>query len=396
MVGLMPALRARSRTSETWLSGHQGHDRALVAGAGRTAGAVQVRLVLDRRVGVDDQRRRRRRGCRAPRCRWRPAWSRCRRRTRRGCGCARSATGCRAARPRARPSALSWRASDLGAVLGAGEDDRATGCGGQVDQHREPRVLADVQHVVGHAPTGDCAESTLCVTGLFRKRLTSTSTPRVQGGGEQHPLAAPRRRVEQALDDRQEAEVGHVVGLVEHGDLDGVEVGVTAAEVVLEPAGAGDDDVDAVAQAADLRARADAAEDGERAQAERPGQRGERPRRSGWPARGSGARISARGRPGRRLRDAARRAGPGRAAERVGLAGAGAAAAEHVAPGERVGQRGGLDREGLGDAELGEHADQRVGDAERLEGRAGMVERGADAVDMGDSESLKGRPARRE
>ena len=39
----------------------------------------------------------------------------------------------------------------LGAVLGAGEHDRAAGCAGQVDQHRDPVVAVHVQHVVVHA-----------------------------------------------------------------------------------------------------------------------------------------------------------------------------------------------------------------------------------------------------
>ena len=43
----------------------------------------------------------------------------------------------------------------------------------------------------------------------------------------------------------QEAEVGHVVGLVEHGDLDRVEVDVALLHEVFEAAGAGHDDVDA-------------------------------------------------------------------------------------------------------------------------------------------------------
>ena len=54
---------------------------------------------------------------------------------------------------------------------------------------------------------------------------------------------------EQAAYGGQEAEVGHVVGLVEHGDLDVVEVAVALADQVLEPAGAGDDDVDAACAA---------------------------------------------------------------------------------------------------------------------------------------------------
>ena len=44
----------------------------------------------------------------------------------------------------------------------------------------------------------------------------------VQGRGEQHPLATVRRRGQDAGHAGQEAEVGHVVGLVDHGDLDGV------------------------------------------------------------------------------------------------------------------------------------------------------------------------------
>ena len=62
---------------------------------------------------------------------------------------------------------------------------------------------------------------------------------------EQQALAALRGLVQDAGDDRQEAEVGHVVGLVEHGDLDGVEGDEALLHQVLEAAGAGDDDVDA-------------------------------------------------------------------------------------------------------------------------------------------------------
>ena len=71
---------------------------------------------------------------------------------------------------------------------------------------------------------------------------------------------------EQPPDDRQEPEIGHVVGLVEHGDLDGAEVAGPLVDQVLEPAGAGDDDVDAAAQGGGLVAVADAAEDDDGAQ----------------------------------------------------------------------------------------------------------------------------------
>jgi hypothetical protein len=186
----------------------------------------------------------------------------------------------------------------LRAVLGAREDDRATGCGGQVDQHRDPRVLADVQHVVGHGADRRLRRVDAVRHGVGQVALHQDVDTTVERGGEQHPLAAARRGVEQALHAGQEAEVGHVVGLVEHGDLHRAEVGVTAADVVLEPARARDHDVDAVAQAADLATRLHAAEDGDGAQAEGPGQRGggrldlgdqltrgRQDQRAGWPGR---------------------------------------------------------------------------------------------------------------
>ena len=61
-------------------------------------------------------------------------------------------------------------------------------------------------------------------------------------------------------------------------------------------------------------------------------------------------------------------AGDHRDGEREGLAGAGLAAAEHVAAGEGVGQGVDLDREGAGLALRGEHAHERCGHAECGEG----------------------------
>jgi len=83
--------------------------------------------------------------------------------------------------------------------------------------------------------------------------------PVVERGREQHPLAAGRGEIEQPADGRQEAEVGHVVGLVQHRDLDPVEAHVSLGDEVLEPTGAGDQDVDAAAQRTDLRGLADTA-----------------------------------------------------------------------------------------------------------------------------------------
>ena len=213
--------------------------------------------------------------------------------------------------------------------------------------------------------TGDCAESASWVTGWSRKRLTSTSIAlsSVAEKSSRWPLRGVA--VEEPAYGGQEAEVGHVVGLVEHGDLDRAEVAVTLVDQVLEPARAGEDDVDAAAQALDLRVLADAAEDG---RVVRPAACGERARApaSIWPTSSRVGRQDQRARAacgcGRRP-DSASRATSGQQ-ERVGLAGAGAAAAEDVAAGERVGQRGGLDGSGRGDAALREDGGEVGGDAE--------------------------------
>ena len=203
------------------------------------------------------------------------------------------------------------------------------------------------------------------MTGLVQEPPDQHVDAAVEGRGEQHPLAVAAGSASSSRrDHRQEAEVGHVVGLVEHGDLDGVEAAVALLDQVLEPAGAGDDDVDAAAQGGDLRVLADAAEDGEGAQAGGLGQRLRGPRRSGWPARGSAPGSARAARLGRGGGDRGGQPGEQREQERVGLAGAGAAAAEHVAAGERVGQRGGLDRGRGGDAVVGQHRRQVRGHAE--------------------------------
>ena len=71
--------------------------------------------------------------------------------------------------------------------------------------------------------TGDWAESASCVLGLAEEALDEDVDRAVERGREEQPLAPGRRLVHDATDAGEEAEVGHVVGLVEDGDLDGVE-----------------------------------------------------------------------------------------------------------------------------------------------------------------------------
>ena len=119
------------------------------------------------------------------------------------------------------PEASAWMSSFFVSTSSIAEDvvghrgDRRVGL---VDRVRH-RVVQELAHQLVHAV--------------------------VERGAEQQALAVGRGRVHDAGDAGQEAQVGHVVGLVEHGDLDGVEGDVLLLHEVFEAAGAGDDDVDA-------------------------------------------------------------------------------------------------------------------------------------------------------
>ena len=143
-----------------------------------------------------------------------------------------------------------------------------------------------------------------------------------------------------------------------------VEVAVALLDQVLEPAGAGHDDVDARRRRWTCGLLADAAED--RCGVVRPAACGERrQRRVDLVDELAGRREDEGARAAPVRRTAGRgEAGHQREQERVRLAGAGAAAAEDVAARERVGQGGGLDGSGGRDAARGEHGDEVGGHAE--------------------------------
>ncbi len=175
VVGLMPAARVSGPDVAYLLVGHQGDDGARRPGARRTSRAVQVGLVLDRRVGVDDQRHvvdvdaaggdvggDQGRGLAGVEGRHVA-----------GAGALAEV----AVQLDGGNAALVELAGErLGTVLGPGEDHRAAGGAGEVDQHRDPVLAADVQHVVVHRRRSATAtESASWVTGDLRNRLTRTS-----------------------------------------------------------------------------------------------------------------------------------------------------------------------------------------------------------------------------
>ena len=161
-----------------------------------------------------------------------------------------------------------------------------------------------------------------------------------------------------------------MVGLVEHGHLDRVELGVTALHEVLETARAGDDDVDAAGERVDLRRGADATEHGGGAQAHRRGQRGDDRRDLVGQLTGRHEHQAPRTL-GLRAPAVRREADDERQGEGDGLARTGTATTEQVASGEGVDQRRLLDGERVVGAALGEEPHQVLGDAELGEGHRG-------------------------
>jgi hypothetical protein len=275
------------------------------------------------------------------------------------------------------------------AELGAGEDDRPARPRGQLLGHR---------HLVAEGDgVGEVLGRRRVVAGaldLVPRRVLEVAADQgvdlaVQGGREQQPLGVGTGLVEQLLHDGEEAEVGHEVGLVDDADLDLGEGGLALADQVLQPAGGGDDDVDAAAQLGDLAVHRGAAVDGGELQAHGLAERGQgvgdllgQLARGHEDQRAGGARAAAGGEA---------QAGQHRQAEGQRLAGAGGGLAQHVAPGERVGQDGGLDGEGSPDVAPLEGGDERLGQAQLGEGGAGRlgsrregvlgVDQGVDDVD---------------
>ena len=273
----------------------------------------------------------------------------------------------------------------LGPVLRAGEHQDAVATG-EAGHDRDPVGVVHDDDVVGHLDRrlgGDGVRHR--VVHVLAHDLVDTAGER---GREQQTLPLLRRAVHQAAHRRQEADVGHVVGFVEHGDLDGTEVERTRAEVVGQAAGAPDDDLGTGAQRGDLWRRADATEHGGRAQA-----------RSGSERLDDGLHLRRQltgGHEHKRSRAAVtdgplgvHQPGDDRQGEGERLARTGTALTEHVTAAQGVGQGGCLDRERREQALAGERLAQRVGYTElgeaarsgrhvdRREGDAGRRRSGA-------------------
>ena len=145
----------------------------------------------------------------------------------------------------------------------------------------------------------------------------------VESGREEQPLRVGRGLGQQLGDLGQEAHVGHLVGLVEHGDLDVVELAGAALDQVAEAARGGDDDLDAAPERVHLPVVRHAADGGLEEDADRAAERHQRvgdlhgQLAGRHQDQGLGAGAAARGHPARRGPAAAGRT-PGSCRSRSG------------------------------------------------------------------------------
>ena len=189
-----------------------------------------------------------------------------------------------------------------------------------------------------------------CVTGLRRNRLTSLSTP-LSSVAENSSRCPPCGCGGQdAGDTGQEAQVSHVIGFVDDGDLDRVEADDALPHQVFQPARAGHDDVDARTQRRHLTVLRDSAEDGGDFELVGGRQRLERGGDLGCQLTGGCKDQASRSRPTRHgCQPSDQRDG-----ERERLATASLAAAQHISSCERVRKRLLLYRERGEDSARGE------------------------------------------
>jgi hypothetical protein len=255
----------------------------------------------------------------------------------------------------------------LGVVLCAHEEQAASATGSKLLNEYTLRLnTVNFEHVVRHG--GD-------VRGRFVNRVQNLVVQEaanqlvntvVEGGAEQQALSVGRGLVEEASHHRQEAKVGHVVGLVKHSDLDGVEADEALLDEVFEAAGAGHNNVNAGLEGSNLTVLANPTEDcgGVEAVGGREGLDdggnlgGELASRCEYEAKRATRAALAAG-------ELSAEAGNHRQREGKGLTRASLTAAEHVASSERVRKGIELDGEWRGLAVGCECSNERGGHAKR-------------------------------
>ncbi len=145
-----------------------------------------------------------------------------------------------------------------GGALGPAEDhDQATAVGLQYprDHLGLVHVVRAVDELLGVRDRGTLVvrRGGADVRGLRHVAAGQTDDRARHGGREQHGLPLHRKQVDDLLDVGQEAQVEHLVGLVEDEGLDVGQVELLLPGEVEQPARGADDHVDALLQRLDLR-----------------------------------------------------------------------------------------------------------------------------------------------
>ena len=189
----------------------------------------------------------------------------------------------------------------VGAVLGAGEDERLVDLAVADELHQQLALALAVDGMDDLLDQVDrrVARGDLDRCGTVEHALGERPDLVGEGRREEQVLALGGEQADHLADVADEAHVEHAVRLVEDEDLDLAQVDGALAGVVEQAAGGRDHDVDAASQGGVLAVEADAAVDGGR-----PGA-GRSRRRAPTPRPGSPAHASGRG-PGRGCWGAAR------------------------------------------------------------------------------------------
>src|SRR6266508_158204 len=153
----------------------------------------------------------------------------------------------------------------VGRMAGPAEHDRTAAGGDDGGRERPPAGRIDPPELMVDLTVGLRGARHVVAAGFALVALDHGVDLAVEGGREQKGLAIVGRAIEDPPHCGQEAHVGHAVGLIEDDEASIVEPDGARGVQILEPAGAGHDDLDAARERPPLRLVADAAIDGDRA-----------------------------------------------------------------------------------------------------------------------------------
>ena len=261
------------------------------------------------------------------------------------------------------PHSIELAGGTVGAVAGAGEHDCRAESGDDRSTQTDPVGPGNLPEMMLGSRQVRCRRSHAVVHGVGLVSIDQLADVAFEGGREQDRVPLVRGAVEDSSHCRHEAHVGHAVGLVDHHRRGLAQVHDPAFNEILETPRRCNEHVDAAPHPLDLGLYADTAVDRRDTTTYCLGRRAE----FGGDLLGE----FTRGSEDQCAREA--RLGPGhprqqRNPERESLAGAGRGAADDVTAPEQVGNCGGLDLEGGGDATPAQNRDNWFGYAEIGEG----------------------------